>query len=154
MRTIGEDLQADVQINKLALDTECEVQATLYAVYGEQFADAKSKKDAEKDRLDLILAQRELKLRANPPEGMKVTESVIDALVKSDTEVLEQKEAYRVACSDVYHLETAMGAIDHKKSQLNNLVQLQISAYYSAKSAGDRSENSLSLRRQLTKESE
>lgn len=132
MKVIGNDFKEDIRIDRMKLEEECESHPSVYAYYGEEYAEARAKKDQEKDKLDLVLAERETVIRREAADsGMKTTEAVISALVTQDKEVQEQKEAYRNASAEVYTLDVAMGALDHKKSQLDNLVQLWTKNYYS-----------------------
>lgn len=151
MRVIyGENFEEDIQINRVLLDDECERHASMYAYYAEQYADARAEKDKEKDKLDFILSERELYLRSNPPDGIKITESVVSALVSVDDKVVAQKEVYRVACQKLYTLDAAMGALDHRKAQLDNLVQLWVKSYYSnVKSIGENEGVAQDIRQRL-----
>jgi hypothetical protein len=86
-KTFGEDFSKDIRINRFKLDEECEIQPALYHFYAEEYAQARAVRDAQKDKLDLVLGTRETYLRRNPPEDIKITESVIAALLVQDTEV-------------------------------------------------------------------
>lgn len=136
MKTISENFAENMRIDRYALDEECELQASLYPHYGESYADAKAEKDREKDKLDLTLAQREMAVRQDAAaSGIKTTEATISAMLAQDFEVVKQKEVYRIACEKLYHLDVAMGALDNRRGQLDNLVRLSISSYFSSKSA-------------------
>lgn len=136
MKTFGIDFKNDVGIDRNSLETECEIHPSLYAFYADGYAEARAERDREKDKLDLVMAQRDSVIRKEAADaGMKTTEAVISSMVAQDKEVLEQKDAYRIACAKIYTLDAAMGALDHRKSQLDNLVQLWIKSYYSTKSA-------------------
>lgn len=149
-KTIGEDFAEDVKINRMKMEEECAFQPEVYYYYSSQLADARAGKDAAKDRLDLILGQREIAIRRNPPDDMKVTESVITALVIQDTEVQSAKEDYRKACEKTDILYAAVAALDHRKSQLDNLVQLWTKNYYS----GIKDDASVDMRERLNKKGE
>lgn len=130
-KVIGEDFSSDIKINRFKLEEECELQPFMYQAYGEHYANAKTKRDACKDKLDLILAQRDMYYRMNPPAEVKATEAVYAALLAQDTEVLNAKEELRKANEALYHLDVAMTSLDHRKAQLDNLVALWTKSYYS-----------------------
>ena len=137
-KTFGDDFTQDVKIDRMKLEEECSIHPSIYALYADEYADARADKDREKDRLDLVLAQRDQVIRKEASEsGIKTTEAVVASMVAQDKDVLDQKDAYRVACAKVYTLDAAMGALDHRKSQLDNLVQLWIKSYYSNMSKGE-----------------
>lgn len=129
--TFGEDFTQDVKINRFKLAEECEVQPSVYAFYAEEYAKARADRDAEKDKLDLILGQREMYLRRNPPEDVKVTESVVNALLIQDTEVQDAKERFRKAQAKVDILYASTASLEHRKAMLDNLVSIWNKEYYS-----------------------
>ena len=131
MRVIGEDFTTDIAINKLKLEEECSIQPMLYEWYGNKYAEARGNKDKAKDRLDLILSQKDLYYRRNPPTDIKATEAVYASLVAIDTDVLIAKEEYQKASQEVYSLDIAINVLDQRKSELDNLVQLWTKSYYS-----------------------
>lgn len=133
MRTVTGDYSKDILIDRMKLDEECEFHVALYDSIAEEYADAKAEKDTEKDRLDLITSQRDLAIRKECAEtGVKTTEAIVSAMVASDKEVVEQKEKYRLACAKLYILDSAMSGLDHRKSQLDNLVKLWLNKYFTS----------------------
>lgn len=131
-KEFGEDFVKDVKINRFKLAEECEQHSSLYQYYADLLADARTKVDSSKDRLNVVEAKLELDIRTNPPENLKITDSVVKALVQSDEKVEKQKEDLREAKRGLYHLEVAVTSLEHRKRQLDNLVQLLIAGYYSA----------------------
>ena len=125
-----ENVQRDVRINKYKLDEECARQSTLYLYYSDLLAEAKADEDAADDALDKILGTVEMKLRDNPPDGVKVTDSTIKALVAKDDEVDKAKEKLRKAKKWKYRIEGIVNSMGHKKSELDNLVVLWSKGYY------------------------
>lgn len=151
-KTIGVDFAKDVQINRFKLDEENEIQPALYNLYASQQAEAKAARDTTKDKYELVRSQRELYYRRNPPEDLKVTESVISSLTDSDTEVQEAKKELQKATEAVYALDAALGALDNRRSALNNLVELFVKDYYNNNRQEDMSENAISSNRRRNKE--
>jgi hypothetical protein len=135
--TFGEDFAKDVRINKFKLAEDCEIQPSLYHFYAHEFAVARSERDAAKDKLDLVLGQREIAIRRNPPEDLKVTESVVSALLIQDEAVQECKEQFRKAQEKVDILYASTSALEHRRSELDNLVSMWNKEYYSGKADGD-----------------
>jgi hypothetical protein len=129
-KVIGDNFSEDVKINRMKLDEECELQPIMYQFYGEMYADAKAKKDAAKDKLDLVLAQREMYYRMNPPMEVKATEAVYSAMITQDTDVQNAKEELRKTSEALYHLDVAITSMEHRKSELDNLVKLYLNQYY------------------------
>ncbi|RDE12155.1 MAG: hypothetical protein C4K49_10760 [Candidatus Thorarchaeota archaeon] len=125
-----ESVQRDVRINKYKLDEECARQSTLYLYYSDLLAEAKDSEDEADDALDKVLGVVEMKLRDSPPEGVKVTDSTIKALVAKDDEVDKAKEKLRKAKKWKYRIEGIVNSMGHKKSGLDNLVVLWSRGYY------------------------
>lgn len=147
-RVFGENFAEDVRINRFKLDEECEIHPSAYLYYAEQYAEARKKRDAAKDRLDYVLGMRETHIRRNPPDDMKITESVVTALLAQDSEVLTAKDEYRLAQGEVDTLYAAVSAFDHRRSQLDNLVSIWSKEYYSGNRQDSGSDN---LRGKLNK---
>ena len=128
------DPEKDIEVDKLHLDDECEAQASMYFLYAGNLALARGEADQAKNKLKAVEAERELYYRRSPPDGVKITEAVITALVNDDgavkgaRDVLQQKEA------EVNALWAVVGAMDNRKSMLDNLTKLQVSSYYSSTS--------------------
>ena len=126
--------EKEIKINRWKLDEECESHSSLYLYWKEEEAEAKKEKDSADDKLSLTLSSVEMRLREHPPEGVKITDATIKALVNSDEAVCACKDLVREAKENVYHLEAAVKAFEHRKSQLNNLVTLYATGYFSAPS--------------------
>jgi 1,2-phenylacetyl-CoA epoxidase PaaB subunit len=137
MKQFGGDFVEDVKIDKLKLDAECEVQGGMYYHYAQQRALAIAEADEAADKLKALEAEKELYYRRNPPADLKVTESVIAALVMDDTDIQAQREVVRRTKHAVDTLYAITTALDHRKSALDNLTKLQVSAYYSANPSAD-----------------
>ena len=150
-KTFGENFKDDVKINRFKLDEECEIQPALYHFYAEEYALARSIRDAAKDRLDLVLGEREIHIRRNPPDDMKVTEAVITALLVQDSDVQAAKEEYRKAQAKVDLLYAATSSLDHRRSELDNLVTIWTKDYYTG---AKKDEAGASIRNKLNSKGE
>lgn len=142
--------EADVKINRFKLDEECEKQSSLYHYWAEQLAHARSAVDTAeelaklaKDDTDIVKSKIELKIREEGVEGLKMTEAVVSAAVSTHPEVIEAQADYRKAREEVnqarakmYELEAGVKAMEHRKAECGDLVQLWVKGYYSAPFVG------------------
>jgi len=129
-KTIGNDFAKDVQINRMKLEEENEIQPSLYFLYSSQQADARQQRDAMSYKVKLVRAQRELHYRRNPPDDLKITEGVISSLVEQDADYQAAQTDYRKAQDALTVLEAAVSALDTRKAALNNLTELYVKDYY------------------------
>ena len=144
MKTYGEDFQKDLSIDKMRLDDECEVQSSMYYHWAKELAAAKEEQNTAEDTLKALIAQKSLFYRRNPPTDIKTTEAVYEALIADDRDVLVAREDVTRTTHAVDTIWAMINALDNRKGMLDNLVKLQISAYYnsetglSPKSASER----------------
>lgn len=122
------DLQEDVQVDRFALDEELEKVAETYRYWAEQSADARADADRSKDRLELVMAEVALEIRNGSEK--KPTESTIEAMMLQHPKVQKAKADFISAKHSQAILEGAVRALDHKRSQLDNLTRLWIAGYY------------------------
>ena len=132
-KTIGVNFSDDVKINRFKLEEENEIQPSLYHLYASQQAEARTAKDAASDKVKLVKSQRELHYRRNPPDDLKITESVVTALVEQDTVVQEALAEYRKVQEILSVLDAAVSSLDTRKAALNNLTELFVKDYYNGK---------------------
>ena len=131
------DFKDIVSINKYKLPEECEKHAGFYYQVAEKLAIAKSELDTANDKLKLILSDSDSYIRENwSDRDGKMTETGVASKVQKLPEVLEIKETIREKQSDVYALDAARLAMDHRKSMLDNLVVLITKSFYSAPDGG------------------
>jgi len=124
------NVHADLSINRYKLEEEAARQSTLYLYYSDRLVEAKADEDTADDELDKVLGRVELNLRDNPPEGLKVTDSTIKALVAKNEEVDQAKAKLRAAKKIRYRLDGIIAGLGHKKSGIDNLVVLWTKGYY------------------------
>lgn len=131
------DFEKDISINKYKLDEECLSHSAIYGRYSQAQADAKTQVTKAKDNLELVQAERNIKLRNElSASGAKVTEAMINSYLIVDEKVVEAKNQVREA-EDVYgKLSVAVQAFEHRKSELDNLVKLYCSGYFSVPNSG------------------
>lgn len=131
------DFEKDLSINKYRLDEECLSHSSLYFRYAEAQQEAKNKVSRAKNNLELIQSERNLAIREElAKKGTKSTESMVDKLVASDEIVLKAKNKVIEAENIYSRLSVAVQAFEHRKSELDNLVKLYCSGYYSLPTNG------------------
>lgn len=152
------DFEKDISINKYKLDEECLSHSSLYFRYSSMQADAKTRVSKAKDNLELVEAERNLAIRKTLSEsGTKVTEAMITSALIVDKEVIEAKNQVREAEDVFMKLSVAVQAFEHRKSELDNLVKLYCSGYYSVPNSGSNvkkdinEQTSSAVRRNLNK---
>lgn len=147
------DLKEDLKLNRFALEKEAERQADMFLYWSQELAEAKFLRDKAKTKLGIVTGERELDIRRNPPEGLKATEGVIKALVAEDSDIEKAQRKLDSANKNVNTLEGVVRALDHKKSQIDNLTRLSIAGYYANPDHGGRdTESANSARKGLNKE--
>lgn len=126
------DFEKDLSINKYKLDEECLSHSSIYFRYAEASITAKAEVSKAEDNLKLVSAERNIAIRkAYSDAGAKFTEAVIASELEKDAEVIEAKEKLRNAQEVYAKLSIAVSAMDARKSQLDNLVKLYCSGYFS-----------------------
>jgi hypothetical protein len=135
---IGVDFNEDVKVNRFKLEIAAESHSTVFLFYSEKLGEAKTAFSQAKDHLEYIKAKTELDYRqmANPP--VKITADSVEALVNTHENVIAAKDALTAAQKDWNTYEAAVRAMEHRKGQIDNLVKLWISGYYSNPNGHDR----------------
>jgi len=118
----------DLDVDSYNLLEEWQAQPGLYLSYAETSTEVQEEADNKKDELDVLQAQTELSIRngeyALAPEGMKVTDKAILALVTSDPLVIALKKEYNHAKKDATLMKKVEIAFDQRKKGLENAVIL------------------------------
>ena len=127
-----DDFQKDLSINKYKLDEECISHASRYAYYAEASAIAKTNVSEAKDKLELVIAEANIRIRKNLTDsGQKFTEAMVTSMLTMDSEVQKAKAELRDAETTLARLQVAVNAMDARRSELDNLVKLYVAGYYS-----------------------
>ena len=152
------DFQQDLSIDKFKLDEECLKHSTRYAFYAEAQATAKSNVSKAKDNFELVESEANLRIRkVFADKGQKITESIVACTLALDNEVIKAKAALREAEEIYGRLTVAVNAMETRRSELDNLVKLYCSGYFSTvNSDGGLKKNinemaSLQIRKNLNK---
>ena len=112
------------EISKNDLTSECVQQPSLYQFYAEKSSDLKQDLDKLKLRFKQMRAEKELAIRMNPPNGVKLTEAVVNAILDNDSDLGSLEAEIVDKSHDVRTMESAVTAMEQKRSMLNTLVNL------------------------------
>jgi len=127
------DYQEELRIDPFNLTDEFLKQANLYMYCCERLAEANLEKDQQKERLDVIKAETDSKIRLNPGKfGVtKITESVVSntILLQSDYQEANQEYLKKKHICDI--LSGAVKAFEHKKKALEKLAEMSIAGLFS-----------------------
>lgn len=120
----------DVRLDPLALETAAAEQADIFYYWASQHAACKAAVDRASNALKLERAEQDLYIRKNPPEDLKTTEAVISSLVEKSATVREKAAELSKEQEALAYADAAVRAMEHRKSMISILGQLQISGYY------------------------
>lgn len=123
-----------LDINRNALEEECQDQPKMVFEWVEQAAVAARRVKEAKNKLKLVEAQLILKIRADPQEyGIvgKVTESGINSAVILHPSYQQAQDAVIQAEYDSDVVDGMIKALNDRRSQLENLVKLYGQQYWS-----------------------
>ena len=149
--------ERDFQIDVNRLDEEWIRQPDLYRRYAVAAADAKQAHEEVKNDLSVIRADVEQQVRRNPDEFKlsKVTEGAIKTAIDLDEKVREAEEAVIGARHDMDVMQAAVGALDHRKAALGDLVRLFLADYFSKPQVDEGSRDAVDdMEKKLTRKSQ
>lgn len=130
------DFERDIRIDPTALDVEWVEQPKLLFRYSELLADARYETDRAKEALDVIKAEVDADIRANPVkftgEDKKPTEGAILQLIVTDERVRKAERDFAQAKREQGLLQAAVSAVETRKYALENLVRLIGQRYFSS----------------------
>jgi len=122
-----------VEIDENNLDREWTRQPSLYFRWARRAADARFKMDEAKAAVDVTRAEVDSEVRAEPEKfGIdgKVTEKMVEAAVMQHVRTVRVVKQLAQAKYEYEVLSALVGALDQRKSALENLVRLHLSSYY------------------------
>lgn len=126
------NFERDATIDPDALDIEWLEQPRMMIRYGKVLAEAKKAYEETKQRLDVVKAEVDKDVRANPSDyGLeKTTESAIAGAVSTAKKVQESQKEMHEASYEVNLAQAAVYAINARKDALENLVRLHGQQYF------------------------
>lgn len=130
------DIQNDVKINRFNLEVEAEEHASTFWYWSEKAADCRKVRDLAKIDLKESESKLALDFRSGVVEmGCKITDSSVSASVDSDSGICHKKRILTDAEYALNKAEAAAESMRHKKSGINNLIELYTMQYYSTPGA-------------------
>jgi len=128
------EYEQDLAIDPYCLDEEWLRQPGLYMKYSSMAADAQKRRDQLKERLEVIKAELDKKIRLTPSNYVtaeKVTETSIAFAILLQPEYKEAANDLTESNYELNMLQSAVRALDHKRSALENEVKLWLGSYFS-----------------------
>lgn len=128
--------ESELLIDLNQLDVEWMNQATTFMKYSELAADLKAIADRAKQNLDVVRAELDLEIRADPESFglLKITESTVSSTIIGEKRYKDAFEKYISDKHDFDIMSAAVRAFDHKKSALENLVKLHGASWFAGPS--------------------
>ncbi|MHA1363980.1 MAG: hypothetical protein ACTSP1_15825 [Candidatus Freyarchaeota archaeon] len=128
-----DEIKERIPIDRYNLDEECRRQAILYSDVGELVSEAKAEARRKEQRLELVKAELDSKIRESPSNyGIeKVSNPAIEAAIIRSSEYQQALSDYIDARETADKLSVLQTAVEHRKSSLRDLVSLYIYEYYS-----------------------
>ena len=126
-----ERVKEDLKINRFGLEKESSKQPSLYFYYSSELSDLRFKREKLETKLSYSMAEKELKIRENPPNNLKLTESLVKALLEKDEVIHDLKNQIVEIKKDIYTLDSVVSSLEQKNSQLKVLKDLYLSNYFS-----------------------
>jgi hypothetical protein len=153
---VDRTFEEDVKINKYELELCAEEQPSFMHYWSDQEADAKKEKSEAIKFVKELRAEKTLYYFTNPKSGIKPTVDNVKAMIESDDEVKKAEQNVIDLTHKADKASNKVTALEHRKSELNNLTQLWVKRYYS-ESEGKRTvtdEKADDARKQLNKKEE
>jgi hypothetical protein len=122
----------DIKIDESGLDVEWLNQPRLVFTYSEEVAKNKKRLDLKNEKLSILRAELDRKIRTNPDKyGIeKITEGAVSNTILTQEEYKELTREVIEVRYDYDMSRSALSAIDSKKSALENLVKLHGQNYF------------------------
>ncbi len=127
----------DVSIDEHRLDKEWVEQPERYHVVAREQADAQSKVDLAKSRVEFVKGKLYKEIAAQPQDfGLaKATEASVNAAIATHPEYVKAVEEAHEAKHRAHILTTVVTAFDQRKRALEKLVDLKLADYFSQPTA-------------------
>jgi len=124
--------EEDLRIDLNCLHVEFQRQPSLYMKYSELSAQANLECDQAKEKIDVVKAQLDGKIRVSPEAfGLsKVTEGAITSTIIVHKDYKDACESYNQAKLKASLLKSAVSAFDHRKKAMEVQAQLWLGGYW------------------------
>ena len=125
--------EQDVEISSDDLDIECLDQPTLMLKYGKHKAEMDKELALEKEKLDLVKAEIDKKIREVPEDfgiTTKITETVITNTILANEDYRKAYKKYLDANYEHNVARSAVDAVSQRKDMLEALIRLHGQQYF------------------------
>lgn len=128
--------EQEMYIDEDALDVECLNQPGLMMRYSQKLAELKQQRDLEKETLDFTIAELDKEIRDDPEsfELSKLTETVIQNIIKTTKKYKAAMNAYLQSKHEVDVCQGAVSAVEQRKSMIEALIRLHGQNYFAGPS--------------------
>lgn len=122
----------DIRIDCDQLDLEWLEQANLFMKYARNAAGCRKYLDEVKEKLDLVKAELDKKIREKPENYKieKITEAVVSATIIQQEDFKVANKEYLEAKYELDIVQAAVSAMNQRKEALENLVKLHGMQYF------------------------
>ncbi len=137
-----------IDIDQDDLVEEWKNQPRLYLEWSSKLADARKKLEEAKATIDVVTAELDDRIRTSPDKYdlEKVTENSVKACILRQEAHAAATSSFQEAKHEVDMLGAMVGALDHRKRALENIVQLWAAQYFSSPSLTAKSLDSVDKR--------
>lgn len=119
-------------INLQNLHLDVAEHAVFYAEIASEGAELKAEVHRLKATLEIVRAEASAEIRVNPAEfGLdKITEAAVQAALNTHAAVIDAQDEYLSAQREYDEVSAVVTAFEHRRSMLNNEVQLHAADYW------------------------
>jgi len=142
----GADSASLFEIDLTRLEEEWMHHATIFFDWASRLTDARIELDEQKRLADVIAAEKDRDIRANPADYNlpdKTTENMIKAAISTDVDIQESQKAIQRQKHRVDILQDVVNALDRKKRGLEKEVDLHGQKYFATPRASENSRESV-----------
>ena len=135
--SVERDFKKDLVLDQYDLIQCALEQPELFAHWGNEWADAVSRRDGLKDKLALVRSECDQEIRETPSEfgwtklEKSPTEAFIASAVNTHSNFAIANEEFQEAQHDVNVMMVAKEAFEHRSKMIHIISQLYLSGYYS-----------------------
>ena len=147
---MARDYSEDLKIDLNELEKEFEKLPSLYMYWAEQEVNAQEARDRAVQKLSIVQAELDSKIRLNPQKyglGEKATETAFKGAVANQKEYREAEEDVIAKTKKMRIFSSAVVAMEHKKRSLTKLADLWAGQYWSVSGVPKEMKESINKRK-------
>lgn len=135
------DFREDLKIDQNSLELEWAKNPLLFVKWAAKAIDVENQRDRLKDKLELMFAELDDKIRRDPEaydlsETDRITERMVKSIIITREEYKDLKEAYQKAKYDASMLRVAVRSFRNREKSIDRLTKLYHDSYYCEASRG------------------